>query len=329
MQNFFQNFFTLTGTGIVKGSIYSLIALGYTMVYGVLKLINFAHSEVWVWGAFGSIWAVLLVGDSFGQSTMASILVIIIALAAAMLVSGTVALLLELVAYRRLRNNKAPPLVSLISAIGASFVLGEIIGLRDKIAQWVGLGEELEPYVKSGRENTVMPELIARKELFSIFDFDVTNIDLIIISSALIMMVGLDQFIRRTRLGRGIRAIAMNSEAAALMGVHKDRVIQITFMIGGFMAGFAAVLYLLKIGVVKWNTGFNLGVKAFTAAVLGGIGNIRGALLGGLVLGLAENYGAAILGSKWPDVVAFVLLIGILIFRPTGLLGEALGKARA
>jgi branched-chain amino acid transport system permease protein len=143
------------------------------------------------------------------------------------------------------------------------------------------------------------------------------------------MMVVLDQFIRRSRLGRGIRAVAQDPESAALMGVNRDRVIRITFLIGGIMAGGAAMLYLLKIGVTRYNAGFILGVKAFTAAVLGGIGNLRGALLGGFILGVAENYGSAIFGTEWKDVVAFVLLVVILLFRPTGLLGESLGKARA
>ena len=143
------------------------------------------------------------------------------------------------------------------------------------------------------------------------------------------MMVALDQFIRRARLGRGIRAVAQDSDAAALMGVNKQQVIRVTFLLGGVMAGAAALLYLMKFGVTRWNAGFLLGVKAFTAAVLGGIGNVRGALLGGFVLGLAENYGSAIVGSQWQDVVAFVLLIVILLFRPTGLLGESLGRARA
>ena len=143
------------------------------------------------------------------------------------------------------------------------------------------------------------------------------------------MMVVLDQFMRRSRLGRGIRAVAQDPEAAALMGVNRDRVILLTFLIGGVMAGAAAMLYLLKIGVTRYDAGFILGVKAFTAAVLGGIGNLRGALLGGFVLGVVENYGSALFGTEWKDVVAFVLLVVVLLFRPTGLLGESLGRARA
>src|SRR5205814_3333688 len=138
----------------------------------------------------------------------------------------------------------------------------------------------------------------------------------------------LDRFINRTRLGRGIRAVAQSSDSAALMGVNKNRVISLVFLLGGLMAGVAAVMYILKIGDTKYDAGFQLGISAFTAAVLGGIGNLRGALLGGLLLGLAENYGASVFGGQWRDIVAFVLLVVILMFRPTGILGESLGKAR-
>jgi branched-chain amino acid transport system permease protein len=143
------------------------------------------------------------------------------------------------------------------------------------------------------------------------------------------MMYALDRFVRHSRLGRGIRAVAQNPDSAALMGVNKDRVISLVFLLGGLMAGVAAVMYVLKIGDTRFDAGFTLGISAFTAAVLGGIGNLRGALLGGLVLGLAENYGAGLFGTQWHQVVSFVLLVVLLMFRPTGLLGESLGRARA
>ena len=142
------------------------------------------------------------------------------------------------------------------------------------------------------------------------------------------MMFGLDTFVRRTRLGRGIRAVAQDPESAALMGVNSTRVIQATFLIGGVMAGAAATLYMMRIGTTRQDAGFILGVKAFTAAVMGGIGNLRGALVGGLVLGVAENWGSALFGTQWKDVVAFVLLVLILLVRPTGILGESVAKAR-
>ena len=323
-----HHFFELTITGLAIGAVYSLVALGYTLVYGVLRLINFAHSEVFMWGTFGAVWVLTALGA--GRASGAGVFgYLIIGFAAAMLVSAVVAMLLEYVAYRPLRKRNAPPLVALISAIGASFVLSELMGLRDKVAAWFGLQTALADYVGRPRENAVMPSLVDSHTVFQLGDYGVKNIDIIVFVSALVMMVVLDQFVRRTRLGRGIRAVAQDPESAALMGVNRDRVIRITFLVGGIMAGGAAMLYLLKIGVTRYNAGFILGVKAFTAAVLGGIGNVRGALLGGLVLGVAENYGSALVGTQWKDVVAFLLLIVILLFRPTGLLGESLGKARA
>lgn len=329
MSFLFHNFFALTASALVLGAVYGLVALGYTLVYGVLRLINFAHSEVWMWGSFAAVWVMTAVGAKSGQGLGPTIGYLLLALAAAMLVSGLVALGVERVAYRRLRRVNAPPLVALISAIGASFVLSEVIGLRDQIAGWFGLDRALAAYVQGARDNTAFPTPMDSSVLVTVGDYAVTNIDVLILASAVVMMVVLDQFIRRSRLGRGIRAVAQDQEAAALMGVNKERVVQITFFLGGIMAGGASLLYLMKFGVTKYNAGFILGVKAFTAAVLGGIGNVRGALLGGFVLGLAENYGSALIGSQWKDVVAFLLLVVILLFRPTGLLGESLGRSRA
>jgi len=322
-----NQFWALTITGLAIGAVYALVALGYTLVYGVLRLINFAHSEVFMWGSFAAVWVLMGVGAT-NASGMGVVGLLVLGFAAAMAASGLIAIGLEFFAYRPLRKRNSPPLIALISAIGASFVLSEAMGLRDKPFAALGL-EGLQEYVGRPRENLPLPRLIDAKPVFAVFNYNVTNVDILVIVSALVMMVVLDQFMRRSRLGRGIRAVAQDPEAAALMGVNRDRVIRITFLIGGIMAGGAAMLYLLKIGVTRYNAGFILGVKAFTAAVLGGIGNLRGALLGGFVLGVAENYGSAIFGTEWKDVVAFVLLIVILLFRPTGLLGESLGKARA
>ncbi len=328
MELLLQNFWAYTITGLTWGAVYAMIALGYTLVYGVLRLINFAHSEVFMFGSFAAVW--ILTAFKAGQSDVAGIAgFLIMGTIAAMAVSGLVALVLEYVAYRPLRKRNSPPLIALISAIGASFVLSELMGLRDKPFILMGNEAQFQDYVGRPRENAVLPSFISAEPLFKVFDYDVTNIDLIVLVSALIMMVALDQFVSRSRLGRGIRAVAQDPEAAALMGVNRDRVIRTTFLIGGLMAGFAAMLYLLKIGSTKYNAGFILGVKAFTAAVLGGIGNLRGALFGGFILGVAENYGSAIIGNQWKDVVSFVLLVLILLFRPTGLLGESLGRARA
>lgn len=325
----FSNFAELTITGLAFGSIYALIALGYTMVYGVLQLINFAHSEVFMYGTFAVLWTFTALGVNETTSGIQAVSVLVAALFVAMTVSGLVALLLERVAYRPLINRNAPRLVALISAIGASFVLAELMGLRDKVASWFGLEDDLGEYVSGARINHSVDRVIDTQGLFNVAGYRVTNIDLLVIGAAILMMIALDQFVRRSRLGRGIRATAQDPETAALMGVNSTRVIQITFLIGGLMAGAAAFLYMMKIGTTKYDVGFLLGVKAFTAAVLGGIGNLRGALLGGLVLGVAENWGSALFGTEWRDVVAFVLLVVILLFRPTGLLGESLGKARA
>ena len=323
-----NHFWELTVGGLAFGAVYALIALGYTLVYGVLRLINFAHSEVFMWGSFAAVWVLTALGA--GKASGAGLIgFLVIGFAAAMITSAVVALGLEFVAYRPLRKRNSPPLIALISAIGASFVLSEAMGLRDKPFKWLGIDSQLVDYVGRPREASPLPLNIETVRLFRLFDYHVSNIDVIVLGSSIVMMVILDQFVKRSRLGRGIRAVAQDPEAAALMGVNRDRVIRLTFVIGGAMAGAAAMMYLLKIGVTRYNAGFLLGVKAFTAAVLGGIGNLRGALLGGFVLGVAESYGSAIFGSNWKDVVAFSLLVVILLFRPTGLLGESLGKARA
>lgn len=329
----FDNFLSFTIGGLVFGAIYALIALGYTMVYGVLQLINFAHSEVFMYGTFAVAWTFIFLHgtESATWSLGKALPILLVALLAAMAMSAAIALLLERVAYRPLIKKGAPKLIALISAIGASFALAEAMGLRDRFAGWVGLKDDLEDYVAPGKARDVFsnPVSIQPKGLFEIGGYSVTDVDLVIIVAALLMMVALDQFVRRTRFGRGIRATAQDPESAALMGVNSTRVVQVTFLIGGLMAGAAATLYMMKIGSTRQNAGFILGVKAFTAAVMGGIGNLRGALLGGLVLGVMENWGAAVFGSEWRDVVAFVLLVLILLVRPSGILGESLGKARA
>jgi branched-chain amino acid transport system permease protein len=323
-----NHFWELTITGLAFGAIYALIALGYTLVYGVLRLINFAHSEVFMYGSFAAVWVLLALSASKATG-LGLVGYLVVGFASAMAMSALVALVLEFVAYRPLRKRNSPPLIALISAIGASFALSEAMGLRDKPFKWFGADGDLVDYVGRPREASPFPLQIETVRLFRVFDYQVSNKDLIVLVSAIVMMVVLDQFVQRSRLGRGIRAVAQDPESAALMGVNRDRVIRLTFVLGGAMAGAAAMMYLIKVGQIRYNSGFLLGVKAFTAAVLGGIGNLRGALLGGFVLGVAESYGSAIFGSNWKDVVSFTLLVVILLFRPTGLLGESLGKARA
>ena len=326
----FNNFAELTITGLAFGAIYALIALGYTMVYGVLQLINFAHSEVFMYGTFAALWTVIALGRRRRASEAAGVVLILIAaLLAAMAMSAAIALLLERFAYRPLLKRNAPRLIALISAIGASFVLAELMGLRDRVAGWFGLEDNLTSTSAAPASTGACRASSSRRacshdrRLPGHHHRPARHR-----RRRSLMMVALDQFVRRSRLGRGIRATAQDPETAALMGVNSTRVIQLTFLLGGIMAGAAAFLYMLKIETTQFDVGFLLGVKAFTAAVLGGIGNLRGALLGGLVLGVAENWGSALFGTEWRDVVAFVLLVVILLFRPTGLLGESLGKAR-
>ena len=324
---FFSNLPGLTITGLAFGAIYALIALGYTMVYGVLQLINFAHSEVFMYGTFAMLWTVMALGGADANG-LELVLILLASLVAAMAMSAVIALVLERVAYRSLIKRNAPRLIALISALGASFVLAELMGLRDRVAAWVGLRDELSDYVGKARINNSIAGVVDAPR-WDVAGVSVSSIDVLVIVSAVAMMVVVDQFVRRSKLGKGIRATAQDPETASMMGVNPTRTIQMTFLIGGLMAGVAAFLYMLKIETTKFDMGFLLGVKAFTAAVLGGIGNLRGALLGGLVLGVAENWGSALLGTEWRHVVAFVLLVVILLFRPTGLLGESLGKARA
>jgi branched-chain amino acid transport system permease protein len=283
-----------------------------------------------MFGTFAVAWTVVFLHGTGQdvQSLWGTVGLLLICLVAAMLTSGAIALLIERVAYRPLIKKGAPKLIILISAIGASFALAEFMGLRDQVAGWFGLESKLGNYVAQARNPYSVPITINPHGLFPIGNYRVTDVDLLIIGAAVLMMVGLDQFVRRTRLGRGIRAVAQDPESAALMGVNSTAVIRTTFLIGGVMAGVAATLYMIKIGTTKQDAGFILGVKAFTAAVMGGIGNLRGALLGGLVLGVAENWGAALFGDQWKDVVSFVLLVLILLVRPTGILGESLAKAR-
>jgi branched-chain amino acid transport system permease protein len=304
-----------TVAGLSYGSIYALIALGYTLVYGVLRLINFAHSEVFITGAFAAYFT--LKGTGFtpgivpGVGTGQIVAYLVLATAVAMVASALTALVVERVAYQPLRRRNAPSLVFLITAIGASLTIQQIY--------FVWRGGNAEPSIQLVRPQ---PEL-------QIFDAKITNIQITIVISAILLMVIIDTFIRRSRLGRGIRAVAQDATTATLMGVNRERVIMLTFLIGGAAAGLGASMYIMLIpaGVI-YNGGFLLGIKAFTAAVLGGIGNLRGALLGGLLLGLAEEYGQTLFGAQWRDVVAFVVLIVVLMIRPTGILGESLGRAR-
>lgn len=312
---FRQQFWDNTFNGLTFGAIYALIAMGYTLVYGVLKLINFAHSEVFITGAYALVFTLSGLGfggSAPGLSLPALIGDLVLACLVAMVVSGAVAVVLERVAYRPLRRKGAPKLAFLITAIGVSFTIQYLF--------FIFRGASAEPAVI----------MVVSQPVFSVFGTNISNQQLIIVVAAIVLMVLIDQFVNRTRFGRGMRSVAQDPDTATLMGVNKERVIMLTFLLGGLLAGAAALFYVMKVpsGVV-FNGGFNLGVKAFAAAVLGGIGNIRGALLGGLLIGVVGNYGQTLLGnSQWSDVIAFVALVAVLMFRPTGILGESLGKTR-
>jgi branched-chain amino acid transport system permease protein len=307
--------------GVVLGFMYALIALGYTMVYGVLEFINFAHSEIFVLGAFVGV-ELLLGLESAGQlAALQPALILLMVIVAGMVMSGLAAMALERVAYRPLQGS--PRLVALISAIGASFFLQD--GLRLFESLWRNTFYLNYPTI----------DLLDRTVPLT------TNLvvpvkSILVVVTALVMLVGLYVFVNRTRIGTAIRAVAQDPATASLMGVPVNRVIALTFFVGGAMGGLAGVLYGLHYGLVNPYSGFFPGLKAFTAAVLGGIGNIPGAMLGGMVLGLLEAFAGSYLsiitngafGAEYKDVFAFVVLILILIFRPRGLLGEKLREER-
>jgi branched-chain amino acid transport system permease protein len=326
IDNLRHGFWQLTIDGLSWGAIYALVAVGYTLVFGVLRLINFAHSEIFMLGMFGAYFCLDMIlgfspsGNAYNKGVLLTVLYLGIAMLFAMLVSGTAAMGLEAVAYRPLRRRNARPLTFLITAIGMSFVLQEFVHfVLPKIIKGYGGSNAQQPII-----------LVQPKTQFEVFGATVSNVTIVVVAAALLLAALTDIAINRTKFGRGIRAVAQDPTTATLMGVSRERIIMTTFLIGGLLAGAAALLYTLKVpqGII-YSGGFLLGIKAFSAAVLGGIGNLRGALLGGLILGVMENYGQAVFGTQWRDVVAFVLLVLVLLIRPTGILGESLGKARA
>jgi len=301
--------------GLTLGFMYALIALGYTMVYGVLEFINFAHSEIFVTGAFVGVEVLLGLKAAGILEAVSPFLALLVALLVGMLASGLLAVTVERVAYRPLRG--APRLVPLISAIGVSFFLQDAIRLFESI--W------------RNAFNLVYPTMDTLNLRFSLTEtIDVSVKSLVVIVASLLMLWGLHALVNRTKIGKAIRAVAEDQPTASLMGINVNRMISLTFLIGGAMGGAAGVLFGVQYSLVNTYTGFIPGLKAFTAAVLGGIGNIPGAMIGGLVLGLLEAFAASYLslltggafGAEYKDIFAFSILILILIFRPKGLLGE-------
>jgi branched-chain amino acid transport system permease protein len=302
--------------GLAQGGVYALIALGYTMVYGVLFMINFTHGEIFMSGTYLASY----VANAFQQSGFMDeqpIIALLIVFAVAMTISTTLAIVLERVAYRPLRT--APRLVPLITAIGASFFL------QYAFARLFGSGMKRYPDVK------------ALSGSWQIGELKILHIHVIVFVAAVLMMIGLYWFVQRTKTGKSIRAVAEDKEVAALMGIDVDRVIVTTFAVGAALAGAAGVLFALYNKQCYHTMGFIPGIKAFTAAVLGGIGNIPGAMFGGMFLGIFENIGPTLffdgLGvpspSQLKDVIAFTMLVVVLIFRPTGIMGEVLTEKKA
>lgn len=302
--------------GVSQGSVYALIALGYTMVYGILRMINFAHGDIFMAGAYTAFYAASALNRAgvFNTNPLLSLFVILLV---AMVTSISLAMLVERIAYRPLR--RAPRLVPLISAIGASFFIEYAVrGLY---------GSGYQAY----------PEFEIFKGKWTLLGIGVLRTQAVVIVSTIILTAALFAFVMRTKTGTAIRAVSEDMEAASLMGIDVNRIIVITFAVGAAAAGAAGVLYAIVFKQVHFFMGFYPGVKAFTAAVLGGIGNLPGALLGGLFLGLVESVGPILildgLGIVAPyqlkDVISFTMLVMILIFRPSGLLGERLAAKKA
>jgi branched-chain amino acid transport system permease protein len=302
--------------GIAQGAVYALIALGYTMVYGVLRFINFAHGEVFMMGAMTGYF----VSDGLARAGLwdsSPVLSLVITLILCMAVSCGIAVLLERVAYRPLRS--APRLIPLITSIGASFFI-----------QYAAAG-------LFGTDQKAYPGMELLEGSITVLGVPILKVQALVIVSAVAMMIGLYLFVNRTRAGKAMRAVAEDQETARLMGINVDKTIVLVFAVGGAMAGAAGLLYGLEFGNVNFLAGFIPGIKAFTSAVLGGIGNIVGAMTGGLVLGVVESLGpsAVLEGFGVPashqlkDVVAFLALVLVLIIRPSGILGERLSEERA
>ena len=312
--------------GMTIGFVYAAIALGYTMVYGVLQFINFAHSEIFAIGAFFGVESLILL-DGLGllakAGTIHAYLYFGLALLIGMAASGGMAVLVERVAYRPLRGS--PTLVALISAIGVSFALQDLIRLVESLT--------------TGQFYRVIPtfgNFDNRLTLFHIGDkvVDIQVKSLVVVLAAVIMLVALNYLVGATRVGKAIRAVAQDKNTASLMGIGVNLIISLTFLVGGSLGGAAGVLYALKFTRIDPFVGFMPGIKAFAAAVLGGIGNLTGALLGGMVLGMIESFAGAYIGTytqgafgaEYKDMVAFLILIVVIIFRPNGLLGEQVSQ---
>ena len=294
--------------GISNGAIWALVAIGYTLVYGIVELINFAHGEVFMIGSFVAAGFFGTIGLTQGTGTGLLIVGLVIALPVTMLASGLLNTMIERVGYRPLRS--APKLAPLITAVGFSFIL-QNIGLL-----WRGGSQE------------GIPDLIrSQHELFTIGGVEITNGDLLAVAVTIPLLVAMTTFIGQSRLGKAMRATAQDPDAARLMGINVDTTISLTFLIGGMLAGAAGLIYALYQTTIWYFQGFTAGLVAFTAAVMGGIGNIRGAVLGGFIIGCIQQMSDNRIGAEWTPAVVFVYLILIMVFKPSGLLGEETREA--
>jgi branched-chain amino acid transport system permease protein len=305
--------FQLLRNGLVLGSLYALIALGYTMVYGVLKLLNFAHGDVYMVGAFLGYGVLTQLG---GPTALEIGIVPAIALmfAAGMAGSGVLGVAIERFAYRPLRN--APRIAPLITAIGVSFFLENSVQLLTNGFQYT-----YDPF-DLGKKSTNEAFGPLYHSVFSVDGNPVYVVQIFVVATALFLMVALVLLVSRTKFGKALRATAFDREAASMMGIDTDRVIAMTFFIASVLAGAAGVMFGLYLGVTYYFMGFLAGLKAFTAAVIGGIGSIPGAMLGGLIIGLVESFSIGYVGGQWADIVIFGLFIMFMLFRPSGLLGS-------
>jgi branched-chain amino acid transport system permease protein len=294
--------------GISNGAIWALIALGYTLVYGIIELINFAHGDVFMLGSFTAAGFYGTLGLTEGTGPAGLFIGLLVVLVLSMVVCGSLNMMIERVAYRPLRG--APKLAPLITAVGFSFIL-QNVGLL-----WHG-GAQLG-----------VPDLIdSQKQLVDVFGVSITHGDVLAIVVTVPILIGLGAFVSRSRLGKAMRATAQDPEAARLMGINVDTTISATFMLGGLLAGAAGLIYALYQTTIWFFQGFTAGLIAFTAAVMGGIGNLQGAVLGGLVIGCVQQISDNRIGGAWTPAVVFVYLILIMVFRPQGLLGEQTREA--
>jgi branched-chain amino acid transport system permease protein len=291
--------------GLTMGVIYAIVGLGYTMVYGVIRLINFAHGAVFMVGAYLGLTVLNVLGGA--EPVTGALPALLLAIVVAATLCGGLGFSMDTLVYRRLRTVRAHPLIPLIAALGISLFL-------DTAAMLIW-----------GKQFKVYPPILPVWH-FEIAGAVVNSAQALLLMICVGMMIGLQLFVQNTRLGKAMRAAALDQDAARLVGVDVDRIIRLTFVIGSALAAIAGVLVGLYYGSVNFRMGYVPGLKAFTAAVLGGVGNIPGAMVGGIIIGLLETFGAAYISGEWKDAIAFVILITVIVARPSGLLGERIAE---